>query len=84
MVKRTTLVIFILLSIFIIGGIGIYLNKKLDKTLEKMESKIEEKENKVDSLQNRLNYIYEVIDSLPIGPPSHSWKMANAFRYRHD
>jgi|TARA_R100000664_G_C2757850_1_gene146302 3D (Asp-Asp-Asp) domain-containing protein len=69
MVKRTTLVIFILLSIFIIGGIGIYLNKKLDKTLEKMESKIEEKENKVDSLQNRLNYIYEVIDSLPIGPP---------------
>ena len=84
MIKRIYIIILITL-IVLIGAISWWYTIQLNQmnySIQKFEDNIGKKENQVDSLNHRLEYLYEMIDSLPIGPPLDTIVVNNGYGVR--
>ena len=79
--KRLNLIILFIL-IFIVGTITWWYFTKMNNIIQKFENTIEKKDNLVDSLNYRLDYLYQTIDSLPLGPPLDTIVINNGYGVR--
>lgn len=79
---KTINTIFLLVVTILIGLIGWCYFIKINETIQKFENNINKKDNLVDSLNQRLDYLYQTIDSLPIGVPLDTLHVNNGYGVR--
>lgn len=79
--KRLNLIILSLLLV-IVGCLSLWYFTKMDKIIKNFEGTLEKKEHIVDSLYKRLDYLYQSIDSLPLGPPLDTIAINNGYGVR--
>ena len=74
--------IILLTLLLVIGLMSWWYFTQMNHIIQGFEDTMKKKETEVDSLNQRLEYLYQTIDSLPIGVPLDTLQVNNGYGVR--